>query len=135
MVPEPDPNYEIRHSSISDRAMANWFVAVMVVGVLSLFGIIGLTIYRFQDSATLSGQRASVERSDCAREIANEQTTVKDRRDALRDRITEAYARQSLDLPQVEDPYALLEEFTEARQLVAKLPPTQVLVDRRCPSP
>lgn len=80
------------------------------------------------------GQQITQARNDCARTIANEQAAVKDRRDALRDRITVAYARVSLDLPQVEDPYALLDEFADASADVAALPPTQERVDKECPS-
>lgn len=135
MVPEPDPNYEIRKPSVSDRSF-RLIALVTLIGVVAVLGgVVTLTIYRFQDSATLSGQRTVSERSDCARTISNEQTEVKDHRDALRDRITEAYARNSLGLPQVEDPYNLLAEFSKARQAVADLRPTQQLVDERCPAP
>lgn len=121
-----------RRALVRDRSerRRTWLIlgAASVVGVILIW--IGLGV-----RSNVSAQKANTERSDCAREISNEQTAVKDRRDALRDRITEAYARNSLGLPQTEDLFVLLGEFTKARQAVAKLQPTQVLVDARCPTP
>lgn len=115
-----------------------------IIAVMLLITVmtVALFYYRFTDAATASDQRALQERQDCARVIANEQAETKDALTIAKARLDQAYVNAQLSPVTGPEDLAnrrsvvqsFADRLDEAIKRVENLPPTQTLVDRRCPS-
>lgn len=101
-----------------------------------------VVVQNVQNQATAADQKALQERQDCAREIANEQSEVKDKLTLVtsrRDQVFIAALLTSLDdnaaaAPLIAELAVLNDQVDAADDRVTELRPSQVLVERRCPS-
>lgn len=101
--------------------------------VLSLLGAVGLIFFRFQDSTVLRAQRVNTERTDCSRNISNEQQAVRDRLEFLKTQAELAgYRGQTATVNALTKPGGPIDQQIMA---VQNLKPTQVLVAKNCPAP
>lgn len=118
-----------------------WAWIVPVLSVVTIIMLLFLLNVALQGRATAEDQKALQERQDCARAIGNEQGAAINDLTIAKARLDERYIEAQLivreDRTQVD---ALAEELaTLARDLDAKidavdaLPPTQQLVESRCP--
>lgn len=128
--------------TVFDRVW-KWALLAGAIGTLITFVMVGyLVIARWDDSATLSDQRALQDRQDCARVISNDQSVVKDEMNIAKARLDSAFVGGILETAQdptsrarVSAELATLQRTLDATiDKVAALPSTQKLVDRRCPS-
>ena len=115
--------------------------ALTVVVVVSLVLLALLTYGKFKDSPTINDVKKVVERSDCAREIGNEQQILKDDLTSASRNLSVLNAKGLVAVATDNDEalLALVPEYNiaithleDTKQIVDDIPPTQEVVNKRC---
>jgi hypothetical protein len=130
MLHEPDLE-DLEREKIEDARQNRRMLTVLVLAILTVVGVLGLTVFRFEDSATLKAQRDTQERADCVRRINDERTVIRDERDNLSSQVLVAALTPPFDSTKVA---ALNTQLTEKVNELKTLPPLQKQVDKACPS-
>jgi hypothetical protein len=129
----------VRRWTILERVM---FVG-LATGIVLALGLATWTVVTQEEIRdSQHAQRAVQARQDCARDIANEQTVVKDRLTIAKARLDQAFVagllQTAADPASRAEVAAHLDELQRALDAAIRevevLPPSQELVDRRCPS-
>lgn len=127
---------------MTERWPPTWLVVLAgVMLTVTLAFTFALNVRAVQDRATLSAQKAAVDRQDCARRISTQQAEVKDAMQLAKAELDEAFILGLLASQDPSQREAITTDWRAKAQALDRaivamkaLPAFQKIVDKECPS-